>query len=37
MSYAITRWNSLRRFLAHGTLEIDNAAAERAILSGLTN
>lgn len=31
IQYALTRWESLRRYIDDGTLEIDNNAAERAL------
>ncbi|MEM8596577.1 MAG: IS66 family transposase [Pseudomonadota bacterium] len=31
ISYALTRWRALERYLRDGTVEIDNNAAERAI------
>ncbi|MEM6356145.1 MAG: transposase [Pseudomonadota bacterium] len=31
ISYALTRWPALERYLRDGTVEIDNNAAERAI------
>ncbi|WP_222052360.1 transposase [Rhizobium leguminosarum] len=35
--YALSRWKSLCRFLADGTIEIDNNTAERAIALGHKN
>jgi transposase len=29
--YAVSRWRALTRYLDHGSIEIDNSAAERAL------